>query len=1510
MDKAKILALGARSPQDSRISIVLKDGRRVLVSRNQLDVVREIMKRKAARRGSGSVVSKPSSQTQTQKPTPKIAEGWKGNTYIIAHPVTGLRTQVGRKKIDKLRMQGMIGPDSVLARQYIIGKKAPRRMPGLGITDMHNPGKTGAKPPPKFVEGWKNASKTKYILKRNNGSVTTISAKKLDKLRAKPGKLNLTNNQLARNYNDRIRRHRAGIFSPKEKKVREPKTVQEGWTANKKKYVLVKDGGSIKRISAKKIDKLRAKPGKINLTNNQLARNYNARQERHRAGIFSPKEKKVREPKTNSYNKEADKYYVVDKEGKIRHVTGAKVRKAIESGEIGNDMHVAKKLVAYKQMGASLLQDTYKTKIGDVMQKFSLKKLEMLQSKFGVPTLEGAAQKFATMNSEKPPKGESGWAPNMQSDDLDTKYYHWTGKRHEKIARSEMQKYTNAGMNIEDAARRAIDKREPGWTKDGSRYFVSMTNNNGTDRKLRWITKENMHRIQQRLKSFGLPSNDTDAGIAWVKSKLKSKGAKVGSPTFNYVKNEIRGDGERIAGSVFVPAYTSYLAANPKGIERSEVKSGIVQIARKDVVNNLVKPDIIEIVESDRPARDAADAQLLKAVPPAQSPAFKDFLVKVFRRYTGSLETRPLLAGNVGYPDKDPESTPLTQLKDATNSIGAKVVDGCKLAAQAWPRKQGPGLQVHQGVVYAMANLRARDKINTAGLAAIHSVGAGKTIEGLSVIVAFWNKTFANGSQPWGIFPMSVRSNQSGNDLRTLASDAVKFFKFFKSTYPGSKNTYPFAGSVKAAKEAIEARIVAGYRALGHKEDIPPNHLLGSFGTTAHDFYGDNGKKPKFSWNRTTKVQHAVFIVDEIQLLNGGAKSEAGLLEKEYPQIRTLLSQHRDPTTTWVVGLTATPGETLEDISKVMNYISGTTGNFGTEAKMRKNVRGLVSYAFAQADLSKFPSIQVRHECVDLDDVTKNDTVHASYADRYASTLRKYQETKNINLLAEWGGGDEGGAVRVGREPHPGFLDYDVAHKHKFWFRVRRASEYIQVGAASEENALNDPLPSYLPQTLGARRRESKEDAATKPNSQNTTPKNSTNSNSEINSKTLGTLLDQSKRPGMPIVREVQGYTPPSMRGARARGAGPIPKSREVFYILSPKLVQIIQYIVTDPSSEGIHYVYSPDSKSLRLIAWMLKTRFGFDQYKAGIRTEKPMFAYVDKFDKPNPWWYGADHKPHEQHGVSASDVAGLLDKQTGILKGKGKKPHTVRVVLATRESYKGVDIRGITHLHLTSALPDYTDLIQFIGRSTRYCGHDHLRMMQRKAIVHLYKLVRDVKETNKGLQGGCLGGRGHTKLLPDCYVLQHAIDRFKGGWDRIERVLMEESVDYAIFTDTYNKAARQLHAQIIMPTSKPCQIIVKPSLMDAVRNKNKNWGARNVKPTYKIPKKTKKTDGWSTSGSTYTVLKNGRRTQISRKKIDAMRNPKRNPGKLLFSNAKLAENIGTEKARKALVKKMAALAL
>jgi hypothetical protein len=302
----------------------------------------------------------------------------------------------------------------------------------------------------------------------------------------------------------------------------------------------------------------------------------------------------------------------------------------------------------------------------------------------------------------------------------------------------------------------------------------------------------------------------------------------------------------------------------------------------------------------------------------------------------------------------------------------------------------------------------------------------------------------------------------------------------------------------------------------------------------------------------------------------------------------------------------------------------------------------------------------------------------------------------------------------------------------------------------------------------------------------------------------------------MPIVREIQGYYAPSQYKGTTRGAiEPAKKQREFFYVISPKLVQIISSIM-DATNIGVHYVYSPDSKSLRLIAWLLKTRFGFEQYKAGARGDKARFAYVDTMSKPSPWLYGPDGKPHEQFGVSAVDIKGLLDKRTGILRQKGnERGEKIRVVLATRESYKGIDIKGVTHLHLTSALPDYTDLIQFIGRGTRMCGHDGLRMSQRKVTVHLYKLVSGVTEktlqnSRKVLEGGCLAGIDR-KLLPDCYVIDQAIARFKAGWSRIEDILMEESVDYPVFKDNYNKAVRELHKQIIAKRS--CLVLAKPDL-------------------------------------------------------------------------------------------------
>ena len=1519
--------IGLKSPKSPLFTLVSKDGRRVQVSRR--DIEQMIIRRKAAQRGSGSLTGlgmaqpiqkspskspkspskSPGIKVKAPKTPPRIRENWNAKKlqYIMADPTTGRRVQISRKKIEKERAKGLVSGSPALARKIINAKAtrlaAAKLLPPKTPKEPKEPKepkapKTPKEPKePKITQGW-SKDRSKYLLKTNNGRTTRINSKKIDATRARNGMLLYSSPKLAREYVDRLARRKAGILSPKQKKERVVK-VREGWTtANKIHYMLPTSNGRTTRINSKKIDATRARIGMSNYSSPQLAREYVDRRARHRAGEFSPKVKKERAPKppvqegwtkngtkyvlptasgriskikaekidemrrinngkmlysspflarqwkdrksippTNTYDAGSDTYLIIDADGKTRRVAGKKVRDAMDAGEGSNALALAKKILVYrtKNPGVDRKRDKFKTKIGDATKTFTLSRLEVLQSKYALPTLGNAAQKYVDMDGKKPPKGTSGYAPNMGSN-FNTKYYYWTGRAHAKVAPSEMQKYKNAGMSDEDAARRAMDKREPGWTKDGSRYFVNMTDssNANLDRKLRGIDKSTMDRIQSRLKSFGLPSNDTDAGLAWVKSKQRKASAK-GRPSsyFDYADNKFISDGVPIPGHAFVPAYLKQAVDNKGG----EKQSGIIETVQRDVVGDLAKNDIVESVQQDEPARAKLDAALLKIVPrEASSKAFGDFLVKL-ASYGGPLESRPLLAGNVGYPEKEQRS-PMDQLKSAFLSEGK--IDGCKLLKEAWPRGQGYGLQLHQGIIYTMANLRALDKIKTPGLAAIHSVGAGKTIEGLATLVAFWNKTFVDAKrvqQPWGIFPMSVRSNQSGNDVKTLAADAVKFFRFFKSTYPGSKNPYPFAGSIKAARHAIEERIIGGYRALGYTKSIDRSrHLLGSFGTTAHNFYGDVDSRgrwtaPGFPFigkgeRLLKKVQHAVFIVDEIQLLNGGSKSEASLLTKEYPQIRKLLSQHRDPATTWVLGMTATPGESLEDVAKVMEYISGSKGGFGTEKLMRKSVRGLVSYAFTMADTTKFPAIQVVHECIDLNPSDEN-AEKGPFAERYASTLLKYHETKNINMLtSEWGAGD-GGAVRIASEPGAAYMDYNASQKHKFWLRVRRASEYIMVGAAGEEAD-----------------QESNNNNSNS-NGGSGVSKNTTKGTANgVNSKTLNTLMGQSKQSKMPIVREIQGYYAPSQYRGTTRGAAePAKKQREFFYIISPKIVQIAASIM-DPTNIGVHYVYSPDSKTLRLLAWLLKTRFGFEQYKAGARGDKARFAYVDTMSKPSPWWYGTDGKPHEQFGVSAVDIKGLLDKRTGILRLKGnERGEKVRVVLATRESYKGIDIKGVTHLHLTSTLPDYIDLIQFIGRATRMCGHDGLRMSQRKVTVHIYKLVSGVTErtlqnSRKVLEGGCLAG-GDRKLLPDCYVMDQAISRFNAGWGKIEDILMQESVDFPVFKDNYNKAVRELHKQII--TKRPCLVLAKPDLGKLIKKVTTPKKPRKVNEVLKLAKQMAK---------------------------------------------------------------------
>jgi len=613
----------------------------------------------------------------------------------------------------------------------------------------------------------------------------------------------------------------------------------------------------------------------------------------------------------------------------------------------------------------------------DGKKKYVLARLEAIRARAGRDiSLNQAASMYDALKAKEESRTTAGEGVDMNTNAL-SKVYYVRDPDTLKLVKVTPEEVAAAGGN----PLHAVVKKAK-----GSKYgFVT---NSGT---ITYISKVALQRVKERIKNFsGRQLTNDEAARLYINS---SRGSSSGGGYYNFAKNQFVGSGGNVVkGNIFAPSYRTAKLKKNSNEGSSSNNNGV--LLRHNIANNVAarhgRGQLIAAAKTLEEQRKLVDKRLMDAMPPVTN--LHTFQQWISGLYTigGPLAARPLFTGNVGIANSP--KTPKAQIDDQKG-------DGCVLSEKRWGDRQGKSLLVQQSVVFAMANMKAMGKVHTPGLLAIHSTGSGKTLTGLACIVAFWNAKTPDGG-PYGIFPVSVRSNQKQQNLKKLGLEATRYFPWFRSTVPGL-DEYPFAGTAQEAERQLRARLRLGHQTMRPaKKDgltvpwkdistLTDAHLTCSATTVVRDFLGYDAKVPdekairegeikkveqKIEASKKKRLQnakdaaalkqfektfaaeakalrkqaeakaeaeiskrkaemkqrreegvrtggyvttlkgqklpikHAVFIVDEIQMLLSPPPEEAGL-KANFQEFLRMMREGRDPATTWVLGMTATPGD-------------------------------------------------------------------------------------------------------------------------------------------------------------------------------------------------------------------------------------------------------------------------------------------------------------------------------------------------------------------------------------------------------------------------------------------------------------------------------------------------------------------------------------------------------------------------------------------------------------------------
>ncbi len=751
----------------------------------------------------------------------------------------------------------------------------------------------------------------------------------------------------------------------------------------------------------------------------------------------------------------------------------------------------------------------------------------------------------------------------------------------------------------------------------------------------------------------------------------------------------------------------------------------------------------------------AKEAKKPKPVPNPKSEEFQDYICYLMGLTPKEIDKKyPFL--------KVPHKIKGETIKEHLEKISApdERIDACSSSAKKLE------IQPHQSIIYAMANLRAKNLIQTPGLLAIHSTGAGKTLAALITFLAFWHSKNPATNQLWSLFFLSTKGNQDSNSLHKLAELGIKFFPDFVDNTGATpvkifdvehapetsqrvkqlleKDVQPSLDpvcqeySVKFLRERIFKGMESIYKPEFFQEikDRSRDNLL-TFAKFANDV-----EMNVFKTNHGS-IENALFVIDEVQFLMAPPENEKHLT-KQYNSLKSFLLNHRNPANTWILAMSATPGETREQVSGILNIVAGNDGlfkpaDFDDPNKIVDKARGIVSYANLTGDFSHFAKLSISSVCSALDS-------RSAYYNRYMKILETFMNDKERYLKES---------------------KYNPDSKHKFYAKLREAGNFIVKSMNAKKSRKMDDDDDEFEDEFA----------------------DFDESNEDISSEIIVPTKD---------------------------GRG------EYKMFISPKLIQAIANIKNLP---GKHYVYSSSTTTTLLIAYLLEKYC--DITPLPIKCEPIPTEASESSQKNNA--HNKNAAPEKKHfappkmacSVSSSEKSNesqqkhfiLLDNiqtkkeylknysfpnapTTRIDTGKSwtnqlenYNGNRVKVILATKENFKGIDMNHIRYLHLIDPLVDFQDFIQFMGRGPRFCSHRKFPINKRNVDLFVYRNV---------FGKNCPTSDKTAAQLADCFVFENSLNRYQNNWAVVEKCLQFASVDYKVFKDNIHKNNDNIIKQIL----------------------------------------------------------------------------------------------------------------